>query len=248
LGKFIDLTGQRFGKLVVIERSENNKKGSAKWLCECNCGRTTEVLSYDLTSNHTKSCGCLRYEKGHDLIGMKFGRWTVIKKDKNKKGSRSWFCKCDCGNHKVITSYSLVNGHSKSCGCLQKEKISQRFKKEFKMASFNRLYTRYKREAKARNLKFDLTKLQFNDITKKNCYYCGTNPQYIIKNEYQNGDYIYNGIDRIDNAKGYTVDNIAPCCGICNIAKRSMSKEEFLLWIERVYKHSIENNQIKENK
>ena len=52
-----------------------------------------------------------------------------------------------------------------------------------------------------------------------------------------NGIYIYNGIDRIDNNKGYTIDNIVPCCHICNQAKSSFTLQEFQDWIEKVYQN-----------
>lgn len=58
---FRDLTGQRFNRLVVIERC-GKKCGLTAWLCRCDCGRQTVVIGSDLTKNHTKSCGCLRNE------------------------------------------------------------------------------------------------------------------------------------------------------------------------------------------
>ena len=58
---FKNLTGQRFNRLVVIERSEPIC-GLTAWLCQCDCGRQTIVTTSDLTTNHTKSCGCLRNE------------------------------------------------------------------------------------------------------------------------------------------------------------------------------------------
>jgi hypothetical protein len=48
-------------------------------------------------------------------------------------------------------------------------------------------------------------------------------------------EYAYNGIDRVDNFKGYEIDNCVPCCYICNYAKRDMSKDQFLAWVKRIY-------------
>ena len=59
MGKFIDLTGQVFDKLKVIERAKN-KNSKTMWLCECECGNKTIVDGYDLRSNHTRSCGCFQ--------------------------------------------------------------------------------------------------------------------------------------------------------------------------------------------
>ena len=62
MGKFIDLTGKRFGKLTVIKRVENNSRKEARWLCKCDCGGENVATSGHLNSGHTKSCGCLLKE------------------------------------------------------------------------------------------------------------------------------------------------------------------------------------------
>lgn len=50
-----------------------------------------------------------------------------------------------------------------------------------------------------------------------------------------NGAYTYNGIDRVDNNKGYTITNSVPCCKDCNFAKRDMTHDEFIAWVTRVF-------------
>ena len=62
MGKLIDLTGQRFGRLKVIARAENTRQGKPQWLCECDCGNRKIVYGYSLTRGATKSCGCLLKE------------------------------------------------------------------------------------------------------------------------------------------------------------------------------------------
>jgi len=62
MSKFIDLTGQKFGRLTVIERVSNSKHSRSMWLCKCDCGIEKIILGNDLHRNHTKSCGCLRKE------------------------------------------------------------------------------------------------------------------------------------------------------------------------------------------
>lgn len=120
---FIDLTGQRFGKLVVIKQSEN-RNGRTAWLCKCDCGNTKVVRSIELRRGDTISCGC--YRKDHpsvfyDLNGKRYGRLTVVKRVENKGSQAAWLCICDCGNEKVAKSRDLRNGLVKSCGCLHKE-------------------------------------------------------------------------------------------------------------------------------
>lgn len=62
MGKFIDLTGQRFGKLVVIKKVGKDKHGYSRYMCLCDCGKETFVSSGQLLSKNTKSCGCLKGE------------------------------------------------------------------------------------------------------------------------------------------------------------------------------------------
>lgn len=60
--KVVDLTGQVFGKLTVIELDQESS-GGRKWICKCSCGNTVSVREYNLKSGNTKSCGCTRKEK-----------------------------------------------------------------------------------------------------------------------------------------------------------------------------------------
>ena len=64
--KLIDLTGQRFGKLVVIKRAENSPSHDTRWACQCDCGRKTISYSAELRNGMTKSCGCLRKDPGKE--------------------------------------------------------------------------------------------------------------------------------------------------------------------------------------
>lgn len=57
----IDLTGKRFGRLLVLGRDETKAKdGHGRWMCQCDCGNTVSVRSNNLASGHTKSCGCYK--------------------------------------------------------------------------------------------------------------------------------------------------------------------------------------------
>lgn len=62
MGKFVNKSGQRFGKLVVSSEAGRNKNKKVLWLCKCDCGNETVVVSGDLTTGNTSSCGC---EKGY---------------------------------------------------------------------------------------------------------------------------------------------------------------------------------------
>jgi ribosomal protein S27E len=244
-GKFDDLTGRRFGRLLVIEVSERPEKSNngTFWRCLCDCGNETIVLANSLKNGNTQSCGCYLKEvlknKRKDLTGTRFNRLVVIGTSESPDGYKGrdtfWRCLCDCGNERIVCGSDLRRGHSGSCGCYTREKRS----KGLGISSFNELLNRYRGGAKRRNLKFDITPEQFKVIINKDCYYCGKIPNQVSKNRFGHGDYIYNGIDRIDSSIGYTVENCVPCCGTCNVAKMAMSQQEFYSWIERVYNHSI---------
>lgn len=75
-----DITGQRFGKLVAIERTDRqNRKKAYYWKCECDCGNTTEVTINNLTSGQTNSCGC-QHKK--PPVHIKHGRLTNGKRER----------------------------------------------------------------------------------------------------------------------------------------------------------------------
>lgn len=242
--KLIDITGQKFGKLTVLERSSNTKYNQTRWLCQCDCGNKIIVIGNDLKRGTTRSCGCFLKE---DLKGRKFGRLLVIrnvKKPKNLKGTGAyWKCLCECGNIVVVSARSLKSENTKSCGCfrsdLVKKTMSQINRIGFGESAFNRIYNDYKRTAKRRNIEFNLSKEYFKFLVKQDCYYCGVEPIRIIKTTANNGSFICNGIDRVDNSKGYIKGNVVSCCKRCNQSKNNMTIQEFLDWINHIYNHSI---------
>ena len=173
-----------------------------------------------------------------DLTGKKFGRLTVIKRSfpNNKYNHSRWLCRCDCGRTKVVMGSSLIQGNTKSCGCLRIGK--SRLPKG--LASLRQTFRKYKQTAKMRSHSFKLTEEQFHELTQKDCYYCGAKPSNIGKDAHNIEDYTYNGLDRVDNTKGYTIENVVPCCIHCNRAKNDFTLQGFKDWIKRVHKKVIE--------
>lgn len=173
-----------------------------------------------------------------DLTGKRFGRWTVIRRSyPNKYNHSRWLCKCECGKERIVIGYSLSSGNTKSCGCLQKERTSESRRLPSGVASMRNTMSNYKVGAEKRGLEWSLSEEQFKEITQKDCHYCGAKPNNNSKGSHgNNGNYVYNGLDRIDNFKGYTKDNIVPCCKTCNFAKGDLTLQEFKDWIRKVYK------------
>ena len=183
-----------------------------------------------------------KQKTGHklDLINHQFEQLTVIsetdKPNPNFKGEHTyWLCKCSCGQETILPTYALTGRGTKSCGC--RTKISASLPD--KIGGQNVLFRSYKQNAKYRDILFDLPKELFIEMTSSNCYYCNKAPSHSCKalRKNINGDYIYNGVDRLNCDSGYIKDNCVPCCNSCNKAKMVLTKEEFFDMIKRIYEH-----------
>lgn len=166
-----------------------------------------------------------------DLTKQRFDRLIVIKRIMSVKKQPTWLCKCDCGKERIIQGNHLRNGVIGSCGCLKIEKQTLKLG----IANLHKTIGIYQRNAKKRGIEYSLTEKQFKKITQQPCYYCGAKPNNITNQPHCNGVYTYNGLDRIDNAKGYSINNVVPCCRQCNFAKGKLILQEFKQWIDRVY-------------
>lgn len=138
MSKLIDLTGQHFGRLTVIEKDANRiTKSGSYWICQCECGNKKSIKSSSLRRGEIQSCGCLRNERSKkakedlglvdNLVGQRFGLLTVIEKDEEETQKHSgviyWKCLCDCGNIKSIIGHNLKRkdeNRTISCGCAHK--------------------------------------------------------------------------------------------------------------------------------
>ena len=121
------ITGERFGNLTVIGFDHVDKHRASCWLCECDCGKQVVVTRHSLISGKTKSCGCQKRGPAmEDITGKRFGRLTVIRFDHTDQYRNSyWLCECDCGNKTLVTRGGLISGNTTSCGCYNKERVSE---------------------------------------------------------------------------------------------------------------------------
>lgn len=139
MGRFIDETGNKYGSLTVLHKAETPKGKPIKWRCQCDCGNEVDVYGTSLRNGNTKSCGCLQRRRaaesniartGGSILGQKFGRLLVLEEyflpQKNGKNQRFCKCKCDCGTIVEISASHLKSGHTKSCGCYNKEQNSEK--------------------------------------------------------------------------------------------------------------------------
>ncbi len=182
--------------------------------------------------------------KTNDLqVGEVYGRLTLLAKSdtdgqRSKGTHQRWTFRCSCGNVKVTRPYFVVKGRTTSCGCYNRE-VTSKPKPERRLpnglAAAKQLWHGYVRGAKMRGLVFEISFEDFLIITKLPCRYCSEKPFNYTKSQSTYRDqYLHNGIDRVDNEIGYTLNNCAACCKICNNAKKEMTVEDFEAWIDKL--------------
>lgn len=135
-----DILKKKFGKLTVESYIGKELRGKSTWEhmydCSCSCGAAhVKAARSALISGDKSSCGCAHKDAGdaviEDLTGRRFERWKVIERAPNrisksgKTRSIMWLCECQCGTRRAVGARALKNGTSTSCGCLQKERVSQ---------------------------------------------------------------------------------------------------------------------------
>lgn len=105
--RFKDITGQRFGKYVVLSHV-----GNQKWNCRCDCGTEKVIISHNLLTGQANMCrACYHKSRIIDLTGQRFGKWTAISLD----SPSFWMCRCDCGVEAVVARGNLTSGTSTQC-------------------------------------------------------------------------------------------------------------------------------------
>ena len=158
--------------------------------------------------------------------------YYIVKKRKNKHKVVIAEFKCHCGKHFEKPLYWVAQGQIISCGCKKYRPINA------KGTSFNAVILRYKIGAKQRNLEYTLSNEQVENLIKLPCHYCGIDSSNCV-NHYSGYKYLHNGIDRVNNDIGYLISNVVSCCKFCNIAKRDMSYNDFIEYINRLKNYTI---------
>lgn len=173
-------------------------------------------------------------------IGNIYGNLIVIRQqgtERSKSKKALWLCRCICGNHSTVSGSNLRRGAVKSCGCSRRKGQG--------VSYLNHKLRRYKLDAKKRKLEWALSKEDFLFLISQSCHYCGNlplNPKINLEalnasgtKRYPTGVIPHNGIDRMDNKKGYTLQNSVSCCKDCNWAKGTKTISQFKDWIQRIY-------------
>ncbi|MEK6833254.1 MAG: hypothetical protein AABY32_04350 [Nanoarchaeota archaeon] len=248
-----DLTGKTFGKLTAIRKVCKKYGLGVIWEFKCSCGSLVERVGSQIKRGEgALHCGCSRNKGGNkrnDLTGEKFGKLTIVEfAGSNKKAQSLWKCKCDCGNYITIRGYYLRRG-KESCGCDHPDgNLSYSWKGygEIPKSYFTDIW----RGAKIRNLEFSITIEQlwkkFLEQDRK-CALTGIVLFFATSKDIREGKKFTASLDRINNSKGYTIDNVHWIHKKINQIRMDMPIEEFISWCRKVAENSYKiNNKISE--
>jgi hypothetical protein len=184
-----------------------------------------------------------------NLIGQKFNKLKVLDVAQSIGNRTAWKCQCDCGTIKNIKTEELRTGGTKSCGCWNQEQRSNRAEN-----MYSKCIKYSPKEASARKVwRANYNEMSFDDfylLSQQQCNYCGEMPSNVQNTADQRssekmkkeGNFKYNGLDRLDNSKPHSKENCVACCKYCNYAKRERSVEEFKTWLSKTYEFFIKNN------
>lgn len=148
-----------------------------------------------------------------------------------------YYGKCKCGNELFILKDDVFNPLRTKCKQCTAKKFNKTFNLELDDLDVERLNTMFQNNIVKRSIKLDvpctISLQEYLTMISGDCHYCGCKPNQVA---IVNGKrFIHNGIDRIDSTRGYTQDNIVPCCTKCNMAKGSLTKDEFLQLVNDIF-------------
>lgn len=233
--------GDKFGDLTIISEEisviRKNERVYPIYKCKCKCGEEVTFCKYRLKSGRVKLCRFCSLDKttGRELkIGDIYGDLQIISTERVNK-HKMYNCRCKCGRIVTSTSAYLFAGRKKRCLNCGKEEMWKRLGKK---TPIQKSYREYKCGARKRGLEFNLTFDEFSLIVRKNCNYCDAPPKLTTHAKQIDN---LNGIDRVDNKRGYTIDNSVPCCRACNQLKSNIGLDVFKENIIKIYNHYILN-------
>lgn len=180
-----------------------------------------------------------------DMTGQKIGLWLC--KEYLKDTGGRWLCECTgCGKEAKVRGNKLRNGHTNGCGSCSGKTRAKRKRSEADDRYDDDLITyvpywlfaRFERGAIMRELDFELTGMQMEELYVKQDKRCAISnvPLQMEKHQYKTG-LVTASLDRIDAGLGYTIDNVQWVHKEVNMAKKAMSDEVFIDMCQHVAEH-----------
>ena len=232
-----DYTNTVIGDLLVEERDPVSTRKNIVWKCTCLCGTSTLYSTATLKSG-VVSCGCkppVFLTKGLVISRTPTKSFKLLRRTDTHGSTREyWECECSCGEVFEAFVTTITSGKVECCGTCNKkhERTTPVYQKA---TALKYLFGNVRKGAKDRGYSFNITFEDFLSYIFEPCYYCGeigVNSKRIGKSD----DFIqYNGLDRVDNSKGYSRDNIVTCCKHCNHMKRDSEQDEFFLRVQKIF-------------
>jgi len=174
----------------------------------------------------------------------KFGKLTVISRGQTQRcGHITWRCRCECGRVKDFNSQALRTSRIKSCGAGEHRKGHSGYNRlKPGESSFNTFLRNLRFSASSRNLTLNLDKEIVRTLVLAPCHYCRRIKVQSTRATHSREAFQHNGIDRVDNTKGYVLENVVTCCIDCNRAKGTLTVAQFITWVNAVYARHIKRS------
>mgnify|MGYP000420341430 CR=1 FL=1 len=201
--------------------------------------RMREAIAAKGAARHAKSPRGVK-------VGEAYVELTVISQAPSYKSTsgnkvsmrKMWRVQCSCGATFDTSGTRLRRGDiimCRACACKLRPQ-SLKLYSNMELAFTKMIKDRARQ--KTPPIPVSITVDEFTSLVAKDCHYCGAAPSqrsYFGKRI----PFLVNGLDRVDNAKGYSSDNVVPCCRFCNTAKSNLPVDTFLSRVAAVYRRSI---------
>lgn len=210
----------------------------------CTDTKWSGVDGQDEAGANAEGARCLsRTERWEELVGkkiayedgQKLGELIFVRECNTKYGQKGWqirkaIFRCRCGTEFECSINMAKGGYTKSCG---KGSCRHNALGEGEAAA-NHVYSQYKINDAKKGRVFSVSFEEFKALSQMPCFYCGEERSNVCRHDKYFGEFVYNGLDRVDNALGHVVGNVVACCKTCNKAKLEMSVDQFLNWAFRL--------------
>lgn len=235
-----EILGRKYGMLTIVE-----VRVSGRVKVQCDCGVVCEKLRKHVLSGHTKSCGC--YKVTHPsratpddrVLGKRFHRLLVSERAPSSNSLTQWLCVCDCGSSVTVATKRLLGGHTKSCGCLQREKArANQSRKGVRPSNWKGIgnmsgshWAQICWAAKNRKLEVSITHQDCVDLFQAQdgkCALTGLPLQFSELGDATRTTTCTASLDRIDSSRGYIPGNVQWVDKRIQRMKWDFTEEEFI--------------------